>query len=377
MRVKKTEILYEIMLCLATLDAAIYSTIISEAIKEPLHLITLLSMIILIPLCIYEQKYTVKELFVSLGFFAFGLVSYFVSGNTDIMISLMIVILSNNIDINKILNLIFRVRLIVFFSTITMALFGILEMGKIANSSAEKGVLLGYGHANTFAGNVGILLFLLIAINRDRLNKRFFSMLIIVDALIFYLSRSRTFLVLLSLLIIILLFYKAKKISAKKIFKFTRLFLPIWVIFIFMLIFLKYRGLLTLLVNLMDKMMNGRILLAIMNLKYYPITVLGQNVDYSIIARENMYYALDNGFVYVLINYGVVGLLIIVGLAQKALLECIKKKQVILCLLCFLIMIWMAYEGMMVSATANFTLIFAMTLPYEKRDLLIEKDEVT
>jgi hypothetical protein len=39
-----------------------------------------------------------------------------------------------------------------------------------------------------------------------------------------------------------------------------------------------------------------------------------------------------------------------------------REKDVVLTTICILILFWMVYEGMMVSATSNFTLLFAGTL---------------
>ena len=115
-------------------------------------------------------------------------------------------------------------------------------------------------------------------------------------------------------------------------------------------------------IDIADWLLNGRILLAVMNLTYYPITLLGQRVDLSTIAAHHTYYALDNGYIYVLIHYGIVGLFVICGLAQKAILECIYKKDAVLCVISMLILCWMVYEGMMISATSNFTLLFSVAL---------------
>ena len=127
-------------------------------------------------------------------------------------------------------------------------------------------------------------------------------------------------------------------------------------------IFLRAKEMMPRVVDVVDKLMNGRILLSAMNLAYYPVTLIGQKVDLSLIALDNQYYALDNGFVYILIHYGILGSLIIAGFQQKAIMKCIEKKDVVLTTICILILFWMVYEGMMVSATSNFTLLFASTL---------------
>lgn len=69
---------------------------------------------------------------------------------------------------------------------ILLSLIGVLDSGTIATSSADKGVLLGYGHANTFAGSAGILIFLMFALHRNRIKSIHYFIAIIADVLIFY-----------------------------------------------------------------------------------------------------------------------------------------------------------------------------------------------
>ncbi len=60
-----------------------------------------------------------------------------------------------------------------FISVVLLSLVGVLKKGSIALTSADKGVLFGYGHANTFAGSAGILIFLMFAICRNNLKNTF------------------------------------------------------------------------------------------------------------------------------------------------------------------------------------------------------------
>ena len=358
---KPSELIYKVLLCIVTLDAALYSTTISETIKGPLHQLCLAGTLLLAVVCMLVRRYTTKQFIISMSVLAFGIISYVISGNTDIFISVLIVMLAWKVDINDILKTIFCVRLSAFIFTVVMSLAGILEIGTIALSSADKGVMFGYGHANTFAGNAGILIFLMFAIYRKNLKRIHFTIALMADFLIFYFSRSRTSLILLTALIIMVAFCLKKK-RAEVIFKIGKIFLPILLIFVLGLVFLRAKGMCPRFIDIADWLLNGRILLAVMNLTYYPITLLGQRVDLSTIAAHHTYYALDNGYIYVLIHYGIVGLFVICGLAQKAILECIYKKDAVLCVISMLILCWMVYEGMMISATSNFTLLFSVAL---------------
>ena len=229
---------------------------------------------------------------------------------------------------------------------------------------------MGYGHANTFAGNAGLLVFLALAVHRKHLKPYHLVAVSAAGAFIFVISRSRTSLILISLLILLSLVSFTTK-GKRMLEKMGRFFLPVLVSAIFILIGMRATGLYPRFVDLADRLLNGRLLLAAMNLEYYPVTLLGQKVDLSIIAAHHQYHVLDNGYAYILVHYGVIVVFVICGLAQLAIRTCIKQKEYMLLILSMCVLIWMVYEGMMVSSTSNFTLLFAMT--YMKRNMEYNK----
>ena len=356
------EFAYKCILFLLIIDAAIYNTTVNEVFKDSLHSCCLVVTIAFSILCILVRRYSIKELLAHVSILLLAVMSYIISGNTDMFASILLVVLAWKLNIDDILKMIFSIRFVVFISVVLLSLVGVLKKGSIALTSADKGVLFGYGHANTFAGSAGILIFLMFAICRNNLKKIHFVIAVIADLLIFYFSRARTSLLLMTALVFILLMCKYVKNMDKVILKVAKYFQSILLIIIFGLIFLRAKEMMPRFVDMVDKLMNGRILLSAMNLAYYPVTLIGQKVDLSLIALDNQYYALDNGFVYILIHYGILGSLIIAGFQQKAIMKCIEKKDVVLTTICILILFWMVYEGMMVSATSNFTLLFAGTL---------------
>ena len=154
MKWNRSSLLYELLLCFLTIDAAIYNTIISDALKEPFHQICLMIVLCLAVLCLFSKEYTRTFLIGNIVILLFALLSYGISGNTDIFTSILLVMLAWKIDINSILKTIFNIRIVVFVGAVALSIIGVLDAGSIVTSSADKGVLLGYGHANTFAGNV-------------------------------------------------------------------------------------------------------------------------------------------------------------------------------------------------------------------------------
>lgn len=360
MKFKISELLYRIILVLLILDASFYHTVLTESFKNSFHYFCLMIVMVFSLMCIISKRYTKIFLFLNVAIFIFALISYRISGNSDIFTSILLIMLAWKIDLDEILKVIFNVRFIVFIFIVFLSLIGILDIGTIATTSADKGVLLGYGHANTFAGSAGILIFLMFAINRYRIKNYHYIIALITDILIFYFSRSRTALMLISFVIICVICIKSSQDFNRQILKMSKFFLPSLFIVLFTLILMQFKSIAPHFLQIVDKVMNGRIVLSCMNLSYYPITLLGQKIDISYIAASNAYYALDNGYIYVLIHYGIIGLVIIAGLQQFAILRCVRMKEPILCIVSIAILVWMMYEGMMIATTFNFTLLFSV-----------------
>lgn len=362
MKFKTSDIYYKAMLSLSVLDAAFNNTILNDSFKNIFHKGSLLLILLLAILCVLSKKYKEKHLILTVVLLTLSLVSYKLSGNSDIFVSILVVMLAWKTNLDDILKIIFRIRFLVFTFVVLLSLVGILDAGTIANSSAEKGILFGYAHANTFAGSAGIILFLMFAIHRNNIKRIHICISIIADLLIFYFSRSRTFLVIVTVTILLILAMNLFKHFNRKVLKLSKYVLPILLLLLLMFIIFRFNNIAPDFIDIIDKIMNGRILLSCMNLMYYPVTIMGQKVDLSLIAATNKYYALDNGFIFLLIHYGIVGFTVIGVLQQWAIVHCIKMKEPILCSICIMILCWMMYEGMMVSATSNFTLLFSVTM---------------
>ena len=219
MRIKISELLYKLLLSLLILDAALYNTILDNSFKDTFHEVSLMIVLMLAVLCIIYKKYTRKFLFFNIAILVFALVSYRISGNSDIFTSILLVMLAWKMDLDDILKIIFSIRFWAFCLVVLLSLIGVVDSGTIATSSANKGILLGYGHANTFAGSAGILVFLMFAINRKRIKNIHYFIAIIADVLIFYLSKSRTSLLLITLTILLIFAMNSLKKFNRKILK--------------------------------------------------------------------------------------------------------------------------------------------------------------
>jgi hypothetical protein len=151
-KMELSEFAYKCILFLLIIDAAIYNTTVNEVFKDSLHSCCLVVTIAFSILCILVRRYSIKELLAHVSILLLAVMSYIISGNTDMFASILLVVLAWKLNIDDILKMIFSIRFVVFISVVLLSLVGVLKKGSIALTSADKGVLFGYGHANTFAG---------------------------------------------------------------------------------------------------------------------------------------------------------------------------------------------------------------------------------
>lgn len=350
---KQKNMLYELYLFFISLGVFTTSMGISSSLLEFIHNICLVVSIFfaVCALCVEKQKFSffILEIVALL----IGVISYLISKNTDFLYTILTILLIRKIPIDCVLKVIFNIRMIMFFIVVGTSLVGLSPIGTIAKTSAEKGALLGFQHANVFAGSVGILILLYLAINRENLTAMKLFIVTVIVLVVYLVSHTRIFFV----LMLMTLFLMTRK--GKHSFKIFKWILPVMIVLNIVLIGMRITNIGVNIVDKIDVLFNGRMLLSQMNLKYYPITLMGQYVDINIIASENKYYALDNGYIYLLINYGVLGLVLFCWFIQTAMRNCIKQKDYVLCVITSVFMVWIVYEGMMASAPANFALLFA------------------
>lgn len=354
--------IYMALLSVAIFDSSISAMLFNKDALASIHQICLYLFLFLSLACILISKHSKKLLFINLVVYGFAVMSYSISGNTDFMITLLLIMLNQytTIGIDRVLKRIYRIKLPILLAGILLSIIGVLDIGTMVQFGGEKGAILGFGNANGFSGHCGIVMLLWIAIHRnDRHLYRCIPVMALLEGVVFYLTKSRTGLFVMILMIVIIVLREFES-YVNHFLKISKWIMPILIVGNFLLIFFQYFGMFSTVVgDVLGKFFNGRLLLAAMNLRTYPVTLFGQNMDRSIITAKYAYTALDNGYTYVLICYGIVGLLIQCVLMQIAMLQLKKHNEYILCAITFLLAFWMVYEGMMIGATTNFSMLFA------------------
>lgn len=252
-----------------------------------------------------STDYTKRELvwMISLTI-AVGLV-FLVNRQKTLIITLMAVCGTKNVNLIKIFKVMFYSR---FVCTIAVLLF--ILIGVIPNTSFElpkAGELItvysyGYGHPNTFFINIFILVLLLIMIYKEKLK---WYLYIILTAALFVahklvMSRTGWYLYLL-LCVLLLLYHVIKKKSYKKYITKMFICLPVGICLISFFVPFMYKNQNSFAIWL-NQFVTGRIFL---------MSEAFSNIPFSLFGYKDV-YILDNAYMNLMLNYGVVCLVLYV-----------------------------------------------------------------
>lgn len=367
-KLKLSTALYLLFIIVATFNYSMEASVI----KNPLRQINLV-IIITIAIClIILKKYTIKKICLLALALIYGALDYYLSGYTDMLILLLAAYIADGIDFDQVIKVLFWEKLIIFVTLNLLAISGAIEITTLSVNkffSIATAYGPGYGSTNVYGCQAGILILLYWVTNRYNLNKLKIIVPWLFEIVIYMICQSRTGLLLISLAMIILLICN----TPREHFIIKRLLTvayPIILVANFGLIYLFPRlggfGK-TIIAFINDGIFNGRIGLAAMNLNTYHVSLLGSKIDSSIVAANNMYSALDNGYTVLLLYYGIIGLIWYSYIQVATAKKLAKIDELTLMVALAMINFWGIYEGQMVSLGGNFMVIaFLANITYGK-----------
>ena len=356
-RIKLDTLIFLIFIMLATFNYSMELSIVGNPFRQ----VILVLMLILLLFTIILKKYTIKKMIVFITAIVYGLVNYRVSGFTDIFILLLAAYVADQVDFNNVLKVLFWEKLVIFLSLNIFSVLGVIEMTKFSINkylSIVEAYAPGYVSPNVYGSQAGVLFLLYLSINRYKLTKLKVLLVWFLSVLVYIICRSRTELILVSVTTVLLLICNNPK-NFNKVKRILSWGYPSILVLNFGLIYtfsiLGYGNPIMSTVN--DVLFNGRIGLALMNLNTYGISLFGSPIDVSIVAKTNIYYALDNGYTVLVLYYGLIGLLWYSYIQIQTAKKLEKINELVLMVVLFIINIWGIYEGNMVSLGGNFMII--------------------
>lgn len=361
MRIKKILILYFLSLFFLVSANLMCNVVFVSNYLVYLRLIAYIGFLIIGILNLNKSKIIKKSYFVLITIlFMLSLITYFRTDNTILIDLFFVALASYKKSFNDILVCDLLVKIIVTLIIITSHFFGLAEsIFVVSRDELYVRAAFGFYHPNTFGMYIMMIYFDVILLFRF---KKLFIHYILggcAIALLYFTSNSRTsyiaIIFYLVLLTVAILFKKiCKKENSKKgiVSKIT------------LLIFKYYFPILTLLsiictqmykngnslILLLDKVLSNRLYLQALNLEQNQIRMFGYNID--------VIRTLDNGFLKLILNYGVVSFLFFSYIFAMTVKNAYKNKDVILCLVVIAILFFTISESLLLYVYNNIILIY-------------------
>lgn len=312
------------------------------------------------------DKYYTESFFKLAVVASLGLLVYISSGETLLVLMLLLALMIKNVNYHSAFSLIFLIRFIMFIIVILCVMVGYLDVGKITVSKGIYGTFngygLGYNHPNNFAQEIFYLSTLYLCIKNENIKSIELFFLLIIDCITYMITGSKTVCILFLLLILLLYLYKTYNNSNiyklySKFSLYSSLVLPTMSI-IFPILFIHSTGKIRNFLYLLNGKLNQRLSNSTMLFYSFPVTLFGKIIDLDYLKRRYGYNVVDNGYTFLLFNFGIVGYILIIYLYYSTMKILIQKKQivyfsVVLMMLCLAIM-----ENVLRAPFMNFCMIF-------------------
>ena len=362
MKIKlNTESLYKIfiflLIAMYMLETSAIPNFSSSIFHDVIQYIALLIAIIYI----VKRKYSIKEFIRIFGLILIGILCYISSGFSGLLMTILAITLMPKNYLDTVLKLILREEIFLFCVITILALVGILDIGNLEiNKGAyiANGFSLGFSHPNMLAAQGTSIILLYLCVNRHRLKLGHYAISVIGIIILFMCSKGRTSLLLGLFAIIMIWLTNNKKLNEKILKVLPSAYIFVCIILVLALaLYARDYGTSEISRFINDGIFNGRIGLAYRSLLVYPVTLFGKPIDLSI-WNQYQYFALDNGQVMVLLEFGIIGFLAYLYIIQITLNEIKKEKEVVLGIVLTVFLIWSMYEGTMYFVGKNFALLF-------------------
>lgn len=320
--------------------------------------------LIFICIKIINEKYRVKELLLCLLLIILSFLTFYVTRRPTLFISVLAIVGVKNIDLKKLFKPMLNIKLICFFIMVFLSFMGLIGNDILVTTRDGVDVVrysLGYGHPNTLQLMAFTITSLILYLNKKKLSNVLMFFLLLFNGFVFIFSQSRTGF--LCSLLLIFLFYFINYLSSYKNFirKFSIFILFFSIIFSFGTA--KLYGEVPI-INEINVRFSHRIAYANYYLNNYGFSLFGHpNVE-----NDNK-ASFDNGFIFMYIQYGFIGLIIILFLLLKICFSSEYNKDIKLPILMIVYSLYFIEESFICNIFLNNLLLFAGDYIFDRNDI--------
>lgn len=334
-------------------------------INSKISKILIVVYIILFILNITMKRYKIKEFIFIHIMIALGGIVFIKSYELQILILIILILSSSEIKIDKVIKIDFFTRLIGVILTILLCAVGVTKdftmyRYDIAGNIIDIRHSLGFIHPNTLSIQIFMLIMSYVYLRYKYIKLNEYIILFFTMHIFTEITDSRTPMICTAIALIFLLIFKKFKIINKNIVRNIIIYIvPICTIISFLLIYLyKYD---MQIVNIVNKLLSGRIKSANYFLETYGISLLGQNIklvsilDYQ--STSEQMRILDNLYASLSIRSGMIFLILYNILYVKLNKYLINNSYIYECIIITVISLYGLVEKAPINSELNFTLI--------------------
>ena len=355
---------YLVCLCLtifsSTMRMMSYTGFDGLLLHDIILLVSLLSAFICFILSF--RKYSWKQAVTVGGLALMGILCFLKTGATDYFMCLMCIGLSFNLSVDEMLRFVFAEKIIIFSAFVLLSGFGLIPETTVEVAKGTYSIIgygSGYMHPNSLSKDLAVITLLFLAIKRKNIRWHHLLTVLIVTVLNYKITQCRIgFMIpVLAVMLVFLSRYRVLRDVMKGWFRYVYPFLFVLMFFLFWLCdVFGYENRIVEIFN--GTIFNGRIVLAHMSIQVFGVSFLGTEID---IPRIQEYIpdfqAFDNGQGYVLVRYGIAGVLTFGFIFDRIMKRLRDYDAVILGIITACLLLWSAYEFNFFDVGVNFTLL--------------------
>ena len=326
----------------------------------------LVIVLIFLTILFQNQIYRIKEIVWVVIIFAIVVISYFLSKDNIILKAIMLIIASKDINFKKFIKFDLVIKVIFCFIIIIFSQIGIAENYVILRADGTIRQSLGFSHPNALAAYwLSICCdYIYLAFNKNKIIKLFICT--IITFIIGYITDSRTVIICVSLMIILLLY---NNYLNNKIIKKIVIFLPYLLFALSLSSAYLYKS--SDLIKNIDRLLSKRIYYTEQYLQKYDINLFGQKIETVSTVQSRLLnispQILDNSYIVLLLKFGIILLFCSCLLLSLRLKLSYRERDKLLIIILIIFMIVGLFENWLIKINYNPFILSFSSLIYRER----------
>lgn len=302
-------------------------------LREIVLLLSFSTAMVVIFLSRYKREMILKKAIILF----LTVVVYFISHESlYLVLFLSALILKDEEDMFCGLRALFYARLwillgVVFCSVLRIIPFRVIEVNKSFQVS-QRGYCFGYIHPNSFAASVFFLISLYFCIHQKRKQNYDLIIVVFIDLFLYGATKSKT-----SCALIMVLLLGMKMIrddptvinSALKTCGRFMVFFGCGIGIGIPMIYAQLTGRMQFVAYKLNGLLNNRLLNATFLIKTHDLSLFGQIIDTKSMFNYSGYGVIDNGYIFALYNFGIVGFLLLIFFYYVSLKVAIRDDKLV------------------------------------------------